>query len=402
MLKQKILFISEHGDPLVPLGSKQAGGQNNYVKQLALALEEKDYEVDVITHWSNAQSPQIEHFGKNNRVIRIAAGHIGAIEKEKIFDLLPAFYKEMLQLIHIEEYSLVHTHYWMSGILGSMLKNEFSIPWVHTNHSLGIAKKNGIGEASQIRLQMENKVLTEADEIIATTQNEKELIESTVPSPAPIKVVSIGVSARYIETPLNLHQDPYYLYVGRLEKPKGIYVLLEAFKLLLQNHQVPDDIKLFVIGGSKNAIDHMTNDPKNKDLREAIKGFEDRILFLGPKTEKELADYYRNAIATIVPSFYESFGMVAAEAQACGCPVIASKVGGLQDVVLARRTGLHVARGDAEKFAEAMNILLNNEALNKVLGYNAKTNAEKQFDWCEIAGQISTIYKELQHECIQK
>ncbi|MGX9135536.1 glycosyltransferase [Rummeliibacillus sp. JY-2-4R] len=402
MTVKKILFISDHGDPLAPLGSKQAGGQNNYVKQLALALEYNNYEIDVITHWTNDQAPQIEKFGHNNRVIRIAAGHKGPINKENIFSLLPKFYKEMLQLIDIKEYALVHTHYWMSGILGDMLKTQFHLPWIHTNHSLGIAKKNGIGVANEVRIQYEKKILTNADEVIATTPNEKELIESTVPSPTSIKVVPIGVSPRFIDTPISMKQSPYYLYVGRLEKPKGIFVLLEAFKLLLKNHSVPDEIKLIIIGGSKNAVDLITKDPKNKELQQAIAGFEDRILFLGPKNEKELVHYYKNAIATIVPSYYESFGMVAAEAQACGCPVIASKVGGLQNVVLPQRTGLHVTSGDPEKFAEAMDILLKNGLLNNLLGYNAKSLAEKQFDWSEIAIRISNLYEEIQHEYVQK
>ena len=122
MMKKKVLFISDHGDPLARLGGKQSGGQNNYVKQLALALDELGLSVDVVTHWSNPNTPQIEAFGENCRVIRIAAGHKGYMNKSEMINILPAFYREMQDLIPINTYDIVHSHYWISGLLGLVIK----------------------------------------------------------------------------------------------------------------------------------------------------------------------------------------------------------------------------------------------------------------------------------------
>ena len=118
MMKKKVLFISDHGDPLARLGGKQSGGQNNYVKQLALALDELGLNVDVVTHWCNPNTPQIEAFGENCRVIRIAAGHKGYMNKSEMINILPAFYREMQDLIPINTYDIVHSHYWISGLIG--------------------------------------------------------------------------------------------------------------------------------------------------------------------------------------------------------------------------------------------------------------------------------------------
>src|SRR4051794_21161622 len=123
MLK-KVLFISDHGDPLEKLGGKQAGGQNNYVRQLALALDKVGVKVDVVTHWCNPFSPQIEKFGKACRVIRIAAGHKNFVSKNEMYDLLPKFYSELKEKLQLTSYDVVHTHYYLSGLLGIKLKED--------------------------------------------------------------------------------------------------------------------------------------------------------------------------------------------------------------------------------------------------------------------------------------
>ncbi|HWL13154.1 MAG TPA: glycosyltransferase [Ureibacillus sp.] len=402
MIQRKVLFISDHGDPLAPLGSKQAGGQNNYVRQLALSLEEIGYAVDVVTHWCLEDAPQIEHFGKNNRVIRLAAGKKGFVDKNELFNLLPSFYEEMKKTIDISEYDLLHTHYWLSGVLGLQVKKDFHLPWFHTNHSLGIAKQLGTGVKDNRRLYYEDKILTEVDQIIATTPNEKNLITDTVSSPASIHIVPIGVADTYH----HLYERPYefgnyFLFVGRLEESKGIFVLLQSFRELVKKKQIPSNIKLLIAGGTQSSVDVTKFYPNDPKMQKEIKGLEDRIKFLGPRNEKELAKLFKNAVATVVPSYYESFGMVAAEAQACGCPVIASKVGGLKDIVIPGKTGLHVSKGNITKLAESMYLLLRKPQIVKELKNNARKFAQREFKWQHIAQKINYLYEETLYETVR-
>ncbi|ARK26199.1 glycosyl transferase family 1 [Sporosarcina sp. P37] len=390
---RKILFISDHGDPLAPLGSQQAGGQNNYVRQLALALEQEGYAVDVVTHWNSMDTPQIEYFGSACRVIRFAAGKHKFIPKNEMYRLIPEFFDEMSNTIHFTGYDVVHTHYWLSGLIGSLIKRKTGLPWVHTNHSLGIAKKKATGSSEALRLLTEKMILTSADLIVVTSQSEKLLIKEFIENPAPIKIIPIGVDKAFQATQPKFTVSPYFAFAGRLQTTKGIYTLLEAFELFMKGRPSTDCTKLIIAGGSESCISPKSHLPNSRKLREAIDGFEHRVRFLGPQNQKQLARLFTNSIATVVPSYYESFGMVAAEAQACGSPVIASKVGGLKDVVKHRVTGLHVEPRNPVQLSHAMSALLNNNHLTNRLKQRAIAYAQQEFDWSVLAIKMSKAYK---------
>lgn len=193
-LKKNILFISDHGAPLAKLGGVQSGGQNNYVYQLALALEALGAKVDVATHWSDENTPRVERFGKRCRVIRFGTGRKGFVDKNDMYGMLPKFYEEMKKHLPIHQYDLVHTHYWLSGLLGLEMKKEFGLPVVHTSHSLGIAKKKATGIIDERRLRSEMEIMQKATAIIATTKNEFSQIKNFVPFTAPVSVIPIGVA----------------------------------------------------------------------------------------------------------------------------------------------------------------------------------------------------------------
>ncbi|NME04468.1 glycosyltransferase [Psychrobacillus sp. BL-248-WT-3] len=392
---KRILFISEHGDPLETLGGKQAGGQNNYVKELALALGRRGIAVDVITHWSNPSAPQVEKLGNMSRVIRFAAGHKGYIAKDKIYDLLPQFYDEIKNNLSIPKYDVVHSHYWMSGLLGLSLKEEFGIPLVHTSHSLGIAKKQATGTADPIRLAAEKKILTSANKVIATTEVEQQIIQDFAGPLTNIEVISIGVAKEFqSQVKKKSVTKPLLVYAGRLEKTKGIGTLLDAFKKLKKEN--PElDAKLVLAGGDKEEIDINSGLPINPHLREQVKGIEEYIEFIGPQSQQGLSNLFSKATSVIVPSYYESFGMVAAEAQACGTPVIASGVGGLKDVVSHGKTGLQVKPKDSSQLASAMKTILKDNLLAKRLGREAGERAKRIFNWSSIAKEIDHTYEEL-------
>ncbi|WP_144511016.1 glycosyltransferase [Bacillus sp. FJAT-22090] len=394
-MNKNILFISDHGDPLAPLGSEQAGGQNNYVKQLALALQNEGNTVDVVTHWSNPLDPPIENFGHSCRVIRIGAGKRTYVPKNELYHLLPAFYEEMATILPLWNYDIIHTHYWLSGLLGSFVKADYHIPWVHTNHSLGIAKESATGVNEPIRLYTEKMILSSADSIVATTKNEKNLIKSFVENPSSIKIIPIGVDRAFRPFRIKNKEtiDPYFAFAGRLQTTKGIYTLIDAFRLLVEKYDIHHTTKLVIAGGDSDCIDFPNKLPKDQKLKAAITGLEDKIDFLGAKSQKQLASVFNNATAVVVPSFYESFGMVAAEAQACGCPVIASKVGGLIDVVKNRVTGLHTEKGDENNLAQAMKTVLSNRNYSKKLGRSAAAFANREFNWSILAKRMDALYE---------
>lgn len=393
---KRALFISDHGDPLAELGGEQSGGQNNYVRQLALAIEKKGIRVDVVTHWSDPEASRIEHFGKHCRVIRITGGHKGYVSKNDMYSLLPDFYAEMKVFLPINEYDLVHTHYWLSGLIGIKLANDYGLPIVHTSHSLAKAKEAATGKLDIRRFNAERRILGSASHVLATTESEKALIKSFVPVPSPITVVPIGVDPAFIiKTPKESRRKkvkPLFAFAGRLEETKGIYTLLRAFHQIVQS---TSKAKLIIAGGDKSKLDIKRKLPLEGKLRKAIRGLENHVDFIGPQPQHQLAHLFQHATATVVPSFYESFGMVAAEAQACGSPVIASKVGGLKNVVQNGITGLHVKPGDPYSLASAMQLFLRNGKLSETLGQHAADMARRKFQWDLLVKDVIGIYKEV-------
>ncbi|MFC0188361.1 glycosyltransferase [Fictibacillus aquaticus] len=406
-MKKYVLMISDHGDPLAKLGGSQAGGQNNYVHQLALSLENRGWTVDVATHWCDKNVPQVEAFGERSRVIRIAAGYKGFVSKNELFEMMPAFFKEMEEILPLDQYDLIHSHYWISGILARQFRRKYDIPFIHTSHSLGIARQKATGVADERRLSYEKGILRSANRVIATTQNEKSLIHEFVKQPAPVDIIPIGVSSLFkpyphksVRSQLGLH-GPSIVYAGRLEETKGVKTLLNAFRHLVRVGDLPDSTKLYLIGGDEDQIDSRGL-PVNEEYRSLVKGIEQRVSFLGPKNQEELALYFSAATCSVVPSYYESFGMVAAEAQACGCPVIASRVGGLQDVVAEGETGLLVRPNDEEDLALTLEILLQNELIASRLGKQAARFADQVYRWPAIAQKIEKSYKEVLSHAAKK
>ncbi|WJY27381.1 glycosyltransferase [Sporosarcina trichiuri] len=392
-MAKTICMISDHGDPLASLGTSQAGGQNNYVKQLALALDARGHSVDVFTHWADETAPQFESFGQRCRVIRVAAGRKGFVAKTKMIQLLPAFLAEMLTLQDFSRYDILHTHYWLSGLLGIRLTEMHSIPWFHTSHSLAVAKEQATGVREARRLKAEREILASATTVIATSLTEKALIQSSVKQPAPISVIPIGVDSAFTPDKPSPLQPMTFTFAGRLEKTKGIYTLLRAFKLLTHTNLLSSPVKLRVIGGDEKQVDPVTKQPISEELKKAVQGIEDHVEFLGCQPQDRLAKEFRDSLAVIVPSYYESFGMVAAEAQACGSPVIASKVGGLGDIVLDQKTGLQTAPGNVKELASAMGLLAKRPDIARQLGRKAAEFAKQNFDWTRIARKVDKLYE---------
>lgn len=399
MSKKKILLISDHADPLAQLGGEQAGGQNNYVRQLALALENVGYRVDVVTHWNDSASSQQEAFSAFCQVIRIAAGYREFLSKDAMYDVLPAFYEEMTATLSLRSYSLIHTNYWLSGLLGEKLQREYNIPFVHTSHSLAKAKQIGTGQFDPRRFTAEQQILRATRAIIATSQYEKDLIQSFEPNSAPIHVIPCGVNEVFTSDnrrqQCSIQKGTTFLFAGRLVEEKGIFTLLTAFRSLIERSGKRSNIRLIIAGGEKTSVDLQSHRPLDPLLKQYTQGLEDAVSFVGPQSQESLARLFHKVSATIVPSYYESFGMVAAESLACGTPVIASRAGGLQHVVTQGKTGLLVEPKNADQLVSVMDRLAKNKHLRRTLGKNAIRVVEKHFRWNVLINQIDKLYREV-------
>ncbi|NPV29751.1 MAG: glycosyltransferase [Firmicutes bacterium] len=405
----KMLFISVHGDPFARLGNIQSGGQNVYVRELVQALDSLGIEVDVFTHYSDPKFPEEEPLGKNSQVIRLQAGYKGFRSKHQMLQILPKFTSELKQYMgKRNKYTLIHSNYWLSGWVGLQLQKIYRIPRVHTSHSLGIVRKNALGTNNpllSVRLQIEKEVLQKADKVIATTPLEQKILSDYYSvDPQNISLVPCGVNTNLFHPaednkPLGLVKEnkKIILFVGRFEENKGLQVLLKSFDILKKKHpSTAAETLLVIVGGDSLDTPPASLSPEKKKYMKFIRenGLSDQVVFTGPVQHSSLPSWYAGAWVTVVPSYYESFGLVALEAMACGCPVIASRTGGLQQNVLHGKTGLLVEPKNPMDLATAINYLITNEKARNEMAKQAALHGKK-FTWKKTASNLVAIYKEV-------
>jgi D-inositol-3-phosphate glycosyltransferase len=408
----RIAMLSVHTCPKAALGGKETGGMNVYVRDLSRELGRRGFVVDVFTRSQNANLPRIIDLGPNARVIHLKAGPEEPYDKNLVYDHLGEFTDNLLEFARREDlaYHIVHSHYWLSGLVARRLRKEWNTPVMHMFHTLGKLKNRVAKSAADLeiplRVESEREVINSADRLIAANPLEKaQMIWLYGADPAKIEVVPCGVdlelfyprprveSRAYLEMPVG---HKLVLFVGRIEPLKGIDVLIEAMALVLKKHKhLRDDICLCIIGGEPDV------DPANmnremarlQEMREKL-GIADVVTFLGKRDQEALPFHYSAAEVCVVPSHYESFGMVALEAMACGTPVIASRVGGLTFTVRDGSTGFLVPNDDPQALAEKLSQLLTDERLRKEMGQQAATVA-RRYGWPIVARQIIAAYREL-------
>jgi len=410
-MPRAISFISVHGDPLAPLGGPSHGGQNVYVKELSRHLGALGLDIDVYSRWEEDKQPSPEIFSRGTRVIRIPVGPPEDIPKEKIIGLLKdiATWIPTYQVQNDLHYDLVHSHYYLSGAVGIHLKKTWGVPLVHTFHSLGAVKSASLGNkdlSPDARIQIERKICQEADCIIATClQEQTDLIEIYRTDPAKIIMIPCGVNLKLFQPLPQLESkkeiafspDNFLItYVGRLEERKGIGTLLEA--IALADNPL---IQAVIVGGPVSEKPFLSwkdlqNDPY-KVYAELIDGLRitNQVTFTGGKSQNELSKYYSAADVTVVPSFYEPFGLTALEALACGSSVIASRVGGLKTTVVENEVGALFEPKNPQQLAEKIKILFDQPALNAELKSNARPYVVENFSWKAISKEVGEVYQEL-------
>jgi D-inositol-3-phosphate glycosyltransferase len=300
-------------------------------------------------------------------------------------------------------YDLIHSHYWMSGVAALELKANWNVPVVHMFHTLGLMKQRvarAPGEAEgEYRLQGERDVLRRADRIVAATPAELAQLQWLYNADVrKIVIIPPGVDvSRFYPIPTDEAReaigvppcDCLLLFVGRIEPLKGVDILIQALRIL---HARDICVCLAVIGGdpSTDPAAQTTEMARLKTVREES-GLEDLVTFLGKRNQDSLPYYYSAAETVVVPSHYESFGMVALEAMACGTPVVASEVGGLAFLVQDGVTGFTVPVDDPQALADRLALLIEDPLLRDRLGEQAHTVAQ-QYAWENIAARMLALY----------
>jgi D-inositol-3-phosphate glycosyltransferase len=400
-----IAVLSVHTCPLAALGGKETGGMNVYVREVARELGRMGVAVDVFTRSQNPEIPRVVPMGPNCRVIHLPAGPEAPLLREEVHGHLPEFvwnletFRQEARL----RYDLIHAHYWLSGVAGLTLGARWRVPLIQMFHTLSHLK-NEVARSPEerepeLRIAEEERIVAGADRLVASNPVERaHLVWYYRARADQICVVPCGVDLelfhpmdqRGAKATLGLGPSPLLLYVGRLRPIKGLETLLEALPLV----RTPREARplLFVIGGD-------ADEPENGHLarlreRAATLGLEGNVRFLGAQPQERLRLYYAAAEMTVMPSYYESFGMVALEAMACGNPVIASRVGGLTTTVQDGVTGHLVPEGDPALLADRISAILTDGALRRRLGAAAARRAA-HYRWPCVAEAICRLYAEL-------
>ncbi|MBI4587196.1 MAG: glycosyltransferase [Candidatus Rokubacteria bacterium] len=399
-----VAVLSVHTCPLAALGGKETGGMNVYVREVARELGRMGVSVDVFTRSQNPEIPRVVRMGPNCRVIHLPAGPEAPMPREAVHRHLPEF------LAHLEafteqdgaRYDLIHAHYWLSGSAGLALSARWRIPLIQMFHTLG-QLKNHVARTPEewepeVRIAEEGRIVTGAQRIVASNAVERaHLVWYYRAHPERIRVIPCGVDLDLFrpmaqgaaKEALGLGPSPVLLYVGRLSPIKGLETLLGAVARLPARGG--DSPLLFIIGGD-------WDEPENghvASLREQVSvlGLEAAVRFLGPQPQERLRLYYAAAEMTVMPSYYESFGMVALEAMACGNPVIASRVGGLTTTVQDGVTGYLVPEGDPRVLADRISTILRDQELRRRFGTEAVRRAA-QYRWPCVTEAVCRLYAE--------
>jgi D-inositol-3-phosphate glycosyltransferase len=408
----RVAMFSLHTSPIAQLGrTRDAGGMNVYIRELSRELGRGGMYVDIFTRRSDPTTPTIQTISERVRLLTITAGPVEPLPPSALHPYVAEFSRRVARFAAEQDhpYDMVHSHYWLSAAAAAPLARAWDVPHVTMFHTVERLKRQQQGQplepataappdrATTIRIESEGHIAVSADCVIVSTEHEGEQLRRLYGlSPSHTRVIPCGVDLRAF-TPgdagdrvearraLGMDDDtPTLLFVGRLDPIKGIDLLLESVALL----RTP--ARLLVVGGDP------AGDPEVERLRartEAL-GVADRVRFPGAVPQRDLPRYYRAADALVVASRYESFGLVAVEALACGLPVIASAAGGLPTIVCDGENGLLAPWRYAEAFAERIEALLGDPALMARLRCAARPSVER-FDWRRIGDRMRDLYQAL-------
>ena len=399
MTALRIAVISVHTSPLARPGGNKAGGLNVYVLELARQLAAAGCTVDIFSRSISEDTPEVTELAPGLRAIHLRAGPLQQVPAEDLVDSLGDFGHALVDFCTSEgvEYDLIHSHYWLSGLVGEKLKTVWKVPHVTMFHTLGeIKNRASLSEhETDVRIESEARIIQGVDRVICATEQERTLLQQLYSaSSEKISVIPLGVDMDRFHPAekdearraLGLNDERIILFVGRIEPLKGVDILINAAALL------ESDVEccVLIVGGDESSLTEVA------ELQALAKerGIEHRVAFVGAVDHDTRPLYYNAADLCVVPSHYESFGLVAVEAMASGLPVVASRVGGLAGTVRDGETGYLIPWLCPEPFAERIELLLENEPLRRNLGESAR-DAVGRYRWEHVAGAVLELYNVL-------
>ena len=402
---RRVAMLSMHTSPLAPLGGRETGGMNVYVRAVSEALAGRGVHVDIFTRRADTAPPEVQAVAERVRLIHVPAGPAERVEKEEMDAFADEFALGVSAFAANEatRYDVVHSHYWLSAAAGRRLAREWDAPHVAMFHTLADVKL-GVGYSDfepDARVDAERTLVHDLDRVVVATEHEMHLLGEMYGVPGRnVAVIPPGVDRERFRprdraaarAELGIDREARVLLAaGRIERPKGLDVLIEALGEMTEH----DGVQLFIIGGDDRS---RTEVARLRRVAERA-GVSDRVRFVGSVTHAQIGTYYNAADVVVMPSRYESFGLVAAEAMASGVPVVASRVGGLASTVADGRTGYLIPWRAPDLFAEKLDLLLADEELRRRLGANA-AEAMRVYDWRSVASQLVDLYTHLVRDAV--
>jgi D-inositol-3-phosphate glycosyltransferase len=392
---RRVAMLSVHTSPLDQPGTGDAGGMNVYVVELARQLAAEGIEVEVFTRATSGQLPPLVELTDGVTVRHVVAGPFEGLNKGELPGQLCTFAREVLRTEAAYApgyYDLIHSHYWLSGQVGALARDRWGVPLVHSMHTTAKVKNAWLADGDtpepMARIIGEEQVVEAADVIVANTDDERQqLIDLYDAEPERLRVISPGVdldvfrpgSQTEARARLGVASDALVVtFVGRIQPLKAPDVVIRAVaELVTRRPDLRERLVVPVIGGpSGSGLDA----PHGLvDLARSA-GVSDVVRFVAPVERSELVDHYRAASLVCVPSYNESFGLVAIEAQACGTPVVAANVGGLPTAVRRDVSGVLVDGHDPRDYAAVFERLLADPSELERLAQSAPEHAQ-QFGW---------------------
>jgi D-inositol-3-phosphate glycosyltransferase len=402
----RIAVLMVHTSPLEQPGIGDAGGMNIYVVESAQRMAAMGVSVDIFTRRTHASETETVEISAGVRVRYFECGH-GALTKEQLPAHISGLSKEFLRLLKDEKYDAIHSHYWISGKVAMPAAKELGIPLVHTMHTMARVKNFNLAEGEtpepMIRVQGETQVVAAADALVANTDAEAASLVSLYDAcPDIVHVVSPGVDL-YTFTPgqgrsaarttVGLPQEALVIsFVGRIQPHKGPEVLIRATSELVKHSPLlRHKLIVNIIGGASGANTEEVDRLKELATWLAI---DDVVRFSPPVPRADLAQWYRAADLVVVPSYSESFGLVALESQACGTPVVATAVGGLRTAVADGISGVLVDGHDPKAWSSVIARLLQEPQRRVLLSIGAIEHAS-HFGWDATARGTLDIYDQV-------
>jgi D-inositol-3-phosphate glycosyltransferase len=403
---KRIALLSYHSSPLAEPGAGDAGGMSVYVRQTAEALARRAVRTDVYTR-RTADLPRIVDLSPGVRVVCVEAGPYDA-GKEELINYLSEFSAGVSAFAAAQHlsYDIVHSHYWQSGLAGKLLAQRWQVPFVHSNHTLGLVKNQSLAAGDvpepEMRIRGEAEVVEAADVLISSTDEEFENLACLYGAAHDrLKTIFPGVDHEMFfpgdreasRKDLKLGDEGVLLYVGRVQPLKGIELALRGVAELIP--QLDRAVRLLIVGGPSGS--RGSQEMERLHRLSAELGIEENVIFTGPQPHSRLPIFYRAADAAVVVSHSESFGLVALEAAACGTPVVGTSVGGLSHIVRNGVSGYLLDRRDPKLLAQNLKLLLDDPTLRRSFASEAERAADG-FSWAQATNALLELYACLMSE----